>query len=769
MVLKETPPKKSSYQWEFCSLGGVTRVNLSSGEDIAYLEELDKKLWTVLSCPVKGLEFDEKTLSMLDTDNDGKIRVDEIVAAAKWLTTVLKDLNLLLQSGASLRFDDFNTDNADGLTLHNSARNILENLGLSKDFVSIEDTQDRVAIFSKTRFNGDGIITPHSSDDEAVQRDITSCVETMGGVQDRSGEEGVDADKINAFYVALQEYFDWQTKGENNRSEVFPYGDNTAEAYKAMTDLKEKVNDFFMRSNFIAFDEKCSDALDINVEKVAAISSDNLVEHSDEISTYPLAHPVKTAMLQVQEGINPVWKETFGKFKKLVLDVAFAGKDAISQEDWNAIVDSFDAYAAWLGEKKGDSVESLGYDRIKELLASSNKEAMLDLVEKDLALKEEAEGIEKVDKLLHLRRDFYNLLKNYVIFTDFYDSTTGCSTTFQSGRLFIDQRSCDLCVRVDDESKHATIATASNMFLVYCKCISKVKNATMDIAAAITKGNVDTLYVGQNAIFYDRSGQDWDAVVTKIVDNPISLLYAFATPYRKLGKFISNQIDKLAAEKESKVNDDLSAKADMNQLNTAPAGGEGAAAPKKKAFDIATFAGIFAALGLAFSALVAALSGLLNGFMKLEWWQMIVVIAAILLIISGPSMFIAWRKLRRRNLGPLLNANGWAINSRVLVNSRFGSTLTSVAKYPKIKTNDPYKQKTPLWVHIICWVTTVTVLVLCFFLLHRQKVRKKEARAQYVADSIARIDSIAAAAKTNTVVMTEAADSGMIAEEQAGQ
>ena len=47
------------YDWKFSSVGGVTRVNIESGEDIAHLGELDQKLWTVLSCPVKGLEFDE--------------------------------------------------------------------------------------------------------------------------------------------------------------------------------------------------------------------------------------------------------------------------------------------------------------------------------------------------------------------------------------------------------------------------------------------------------------------------------------------------------------------------------------------------------------------------------------------------------------------------------------------------------------------------------------------------------------------------------------
>ena len=48
------------YKWEFENIGGCSRVRISSGNDIAHLDELDIKMWTVLSCPAKGLEIEEK-------------------------------------------------------------------------------------------------------------------------------------------------------------------------------------------------------------------------------------------------------------------------------------------------------------------------------------------------------------------------------------------------------------------------------------------------------------------------------------------------------------------------------------------------------------------------------------------------------------------------------------------------------------------------------------------------------------------------------------
>jgi len=62
-------------------------------------------------------------------------------------------------------------------------------------------------------------------------------------------------------------------------------------------------------------------------------------------------------------------------------------------------------------------------------------------------------------------------------------------------------------------------------------------------------------------------------------------------------------------------------------------------------------------------------------------------------VISGPAMVMAWLKLRRRNIAPLLNANGWAINASSKISIPFGETLTDIAKYPTVKLKDPYAKK----------------------------------------------------------------------------
>ena len=81
----------SNHLWSFFRAGGFDQVRLDRGADIANLDKLDQKLWVALACPTNGLEFDTKTLDLIDTDKDGRIRPPEIIAAARWVTTSLKN------------------------------------------------------------------------------------------------------------------------------------------------------------------------------------------------------------------------------------------------------------------------------------------------------------------------------------------------------------------------------------------------------------------------------------------------------------------------------------------------------------------------------------------------------------------------------------------------------------------------------------------------------------------------------------------------------
>ena len=655
---------KQGYDWKFSTVGGVTRVNIETGEDIAHLEELDQKLWTVLSCPVKGLEFDERTLAMMDTDHDGKLRVHEVMAAAQWLRKVLTDMDYLVEGRDSIAFSSIKQDTDEGKQVIEAARMILGKLDVKKEEISLADVKAYMDVYEE---------------------------------------------KCKAEYTAAE-------------SEPYepPYGEGSDDAEAAVNAVRLKIADWFMRCKLVQFDEDAAGALDVQVEKIAAISDGNLNDSVNEISAYPLARPRKEALLPLAEGLNPAWQAQMAAVVAAVPELQ--GKESVSEEEWNAVVAKVDAYTAW---------KTAGETAMNEAIAEQ--------------LAGHAAAIEPVERLLRYCRDYFRMLHNYVVFKDVYRRDDKFLAVVQAGKLYIDQRCCDLCVKVSDMPRSTSTAGKSGIYLLYCHCVAKNGGAQMDIVAALTDGEIGGLHEGKNAIFYDRAGQDWDATITKIVDNPISVRQAFWSPYRKFGNWVTEKITKSASEKESKQFDEMTSKADSASTNLTAKPEEGAAAEKKPAapFDIAKFAGIFAAIGLAFGAIGAAL-GMLGGFIVAKWYNVIILVAAVVLLISGPSMLLAWLKLRKRNLGPVLNANGWAINSDVKINTTFGKTLTSMAKYPKVVAADPFAdKKMPWWKKCLIWLGILAVLFLLIFRLTQHRWVWQPKAEEPVAEVVDTVEPVA--------------------------
>ena len=677
--------KSQEYNWEFENIGGTPRVKIRNGADIANLNKLDTKLWTVLSCPVQGLEIDDKSLAYIDSNGDGKIRVSDILNTAKWITDALSNPDLILKGDDHIDINEFNTSTEVGYKLYNSSKQILENLGKQEKVVSFAEASDISKIFAQTRFNGDGVITENTAEDPMEKAAIAAAVSATGGTADRSGAQGVNAAQIEAFYASLAAYDTWQKAAVEA-----PFGADTDNVIAAYNALDAKVKDFFMRSKLAAFSPASTEKLDVQTSQIEAISAGNLADKGDEIAQYPIARVTGKAEIDLSEPVNPAWAAQFNT----VVKAAMPENKTLAESDWAAVASKINAYVAWKGSKAGAEVESLGYDAVKQFLAENKKDALLALVASDADLAEEANNIDMVVKFLYVYRDFYRLLRNFITFEDFYCKDKKTNAIFQNGRLIVDQRECRFCMNVADMGKHNSTAASSGMYLLYCDCTTKQSAAKLQIVAAVTVGEVGNLSVGKNAIYYDTKGVEWDAVITKIVDNPISVKQAFWSPYRRMATVVENLINKSAAEKDAKMMADATAKinAAPTSLPVAPADADGkqAATPP---FDIAKFAGIFAAIGMAVGMIGTALASLAEGIFALKWWQLLLSLIAILLIISGPAMVMAWMKLRRRNIAPLLNANGWAINASSKISIPFGETLTDSAKFPLLKLKDPYKKK----------------------------------------------------------------------------
>ncbi|MBM3858421.1 MAG: hypothetical protein FJ395_02075 [Verrucomicrobia bacterium] len=646
----------NKHTWNFFRAGGFDQVKLETAADLASLDQLDQKLWVALACPTSGLEFNAKTLALIDADKDGRIRVPEILAATKWALGCLKGSDTLFAGRDSLPLAAISDPQ-----ILASAKQILANLGTpNADSISIEDVADTTKIFAQTRFNGDGIIPVEAAEDDATKAVINDIIACLGAETDRSGKPGINQAKADQFFADLQAFADWSNKA------VLPFGDNTPAAAAAVRAVRAKVDDYFARCRLAAFDARALGALNRQESEYLALAAKDMTITAAEVAGFPLAKIEAGRPLPLKDGVNPAWADAL-----LALIPLAGGKSVLSEADWTALVAKITPYEAWIAGKTGGTVEKLGIARIKEILAGPAKENIAALIARDKALEAESNAIATVEKLVRYNRDLVKLLHNFVTFRDFYGRKD--KAVFQAGTLYLDQRSCELCIRVEDMAKHGVMAGLSRCYLAYCDCVRKPTGEKMTIAAAFTNGDSDNLMPGRNGIFYDRQGRDWDATIVKIVDNPISIRQAFLAPYKKFVRMIEEQVAKRAAAAEAASDAKVSAAA--TTVATADQAKTPATPPKK--IDIGTVA----AIGVAVGGITAALGALLQTFFGLGIWMPLGIIGLVL-VISGPSMLIAALKLRQRNLGPLLDANGWAVNAKAKINIPFGGSLTRIAVLP---------------------------------------------------------------------------------------
>jgi len=669
-----------AHTWHFFRTGGLDQVALTTGADLLALEHLDQKLWVALACPVKGLELDEKTLALIDTDGDGRIRVPELLAAITWSAARLSDVGTLLAGTDGLPLAALNLNTPEGRAVHASAQQILANLGKKNaTTITIAESADTAKIFAASPLNGDGVIPPEAAAEAATKQLITDMIASTGGTADRTGSLGVTAADIEKFFVALADYAAWATAGA--AAAVLPLGDQTSAASAAIAAVRAKIDDFFARCRLAAFDARALAALNRSETEFLAIAAKELTRSAAEVAGFPLARIEAGRTLPLLDGVNPAWSAALATLHAAAVTPIFgAAKTTLTAAEWADLQTRFTAHDAWAAAKAGAACEKLGLARAQEILASKGRDALATLLAEDLSLAPQFAAMAGVERLARYHRDLRSLLHNFVNFADFYSRDRWA--VFQAGTLFLDSRSTEFCVRIDAPNP---LAVMSKAYIAYCSC-TRAGCPPMNLAACFTQGDSDYLFVGRHGVFYDRAGRDWDAVITGIVDNPISIRQAFWSPYKKFLRMIEEQVAKRAAAAEAASNARLATAAEK----TANADAVKVEPPNK--VDV----GAVAAIGVAISGAVTAITLILGYVFALKLWQYPLVLVGLVLVISAPSMLIAWLKLRQRTLGPLLEGNGWAVNGRVKINIPFGTALTDVAVLPAgshRSLEDPYEDK----------------------------------------------------------------------------
>ena len=345
----------------------------------------------------------------------------------------------------------------------------------------------------------------------------------------------------------------------------------------------------------------------------------------------PLVTDAPDKTLPLKDNLNPKFLEAIIDFSAKCVTPLVGEKKEIDRLEWKKIKAAFAPYRAWVAAKP---VMSAG--------------AMADLEEKE--------------KVLRYKLHLLEFLENFVNMCRLYDISSLAS--FQTGTLRIDAKEMNLCFHVDSEAAHSALAEKSKCCVIYLKLSRPAEKAERSVCAVATAGTIRGLYVGRNGVFYDRDGKDWEAVVTKVVESEVSLSEAFWSPWRKLGEGIASSVKKFLGDKQAAAQ----AKLDAGS-QSAQAGG-------------AAMASSVAAIGIGVGMMGAAAASLMAAISGMSWWQIIVSIFALVLVVSLPSVILTWFKLRQRDIGAILNASGWAINRPMRFSMKSARSFTKCACDP---------------------------------------------------------------------------------------
>lgn len=663
----------------FRKYGRTYQLRLEDPADLDNVLALGESLWMATSAPVDAFACDRVFLDFVDYDHNGRIRCDELRAAVTWTTKLLADRSAMGMANDTLKLAAVNCNDDEGERLHRAAKLILANLGKSgAEEISLADVRSTQKILAAADANGDGIIPPAVADDPEIQQFIKDVIAVAGGETDAGGKAGITVASLEQFLAEAGAYVAWSERGNPNDAELMPFGADTTAAYGAFAAIRAKLDEFFLLSATIAYDANAAATLGLRLEK----SANPADELDARLRAAPIAPLNADATLDLAGQLNPVYKQAVQALREKVLSLTLGRDPAmLTADDWQTVCAQFAAHAKWQAEQPETKAASLGLEKLKTYLEPRFREALETLIAADKAVVQEIQAISQVEKLILYQQWLLEFANNVVSFSRLYNPEV--RALFEAGTLVMDGRHFALCVKVNNRAEHAPVAVNSQLFIMYVELTHGPIKETHEVAAAVTSGGMGNLYVGKHGIFLDRDNRLWDARVVQIIENPISFSEALTMPFRRIGQLIRGQVERFAGSSQNMLEQKVTqqAAAISTTVQTAaqppqPAAQQPASA-SSNARDLLMGGGVaIAALGSSFAYVTKSLKDV-NGMIIFQ------VFSVVVLLILVPTIINAWIKLRRRDIGTLLEASGWAVNARMRLTRIMRGVFTRRPGIPK--------------------------------------------------------------------------------------
>ncbi len=506
----------------------------------------------------------------------------------------------------------------------------------------------------------------------------------MGGANDLSGRTGVGAAELDRFLARGKAYRDWKAFPQAPRAKdappILPWGADTEAAAEAVKALELKVEQYFRQCDLVQHEAKAVERLRIGDEQLKAleVTSPAAIEKTLEDAT--LAPPRAGGALPMGPEANPLFRDRLLALKERALVRVLPKKEEpkeLTRASWAAIKTALEPYFAWRASKPAEPFEKLGDERLAAVLADGAPDVtrLRALIAEDKAAAAELAEIANVEKLLLLQRWLLEFANNFVNFSALFDP--GRRSLFEMGTLVIDGRRLEFSMRVAARDAHKKIAAESLTFLVYAQVSDSDGKPAFEVAAPVTAGERGRLRVGKRGIFVGVDGKEWDAQIVDLIESPISLWEAAKSPFTRLKKFVGDKVESFAGSKLAAAEKDLMAKAAAPPPPPPPPPPGAPPPPPGGAMMNLMIGG-----GIALAALSSAVAFAVASLSKVNPLAALAAVAGLVGAVLFVSGFLGWLKLRRRDLGMILEASGWALNAQVKLTGRVARVFTQTPLLP---------------------------------------------------------------------------------------
>ena len=653
----------------FEKVGGSLQPVIKTASDLENLLQLSPAFWSITSISLDAISMDPLFLKFMDSDNNGKIRVDEIKTAVSWVLGRLKNRGGLEKGSSVLLLEDLNPDDAEACDIRDSAVLALKNTGAENlKEISLEGIRDRKKIISAGLSNGDGVIPVSLLADTELIPCAAMIARLFGTVPDASGLEGFNQNALEQFKTAAEAYIAWVDSAVDSR-EIMPFGANTKSAYGAFSAVREALDRYF---------ELCGAVRMFGKNNLTAAASANLMnteEMDAALKKAPVAQPEASRVFALNAELNPLWKDRLQIFFAEVLP----DRNAVSELEWADLKKRFSGYENWLRSKPSELFDKEDLEVVRTALRENIPLKLQQLIDRDLAYSKEIAGIDNLEKLILYQKNLMKLLNNYINLRVLFNPSV--DSILQAGILVMDGRCFKLAIRVTSVAEHKKIAERSNICVMYIDAQTGNQDMLrkMQLAVAVTHGDMYNLFIGKRGVFFTADGVVWDAKVTDFIQQPVSVSEAIRMPFYRFGAFLGKQMDKFfsARAKEFESGFDKT----MTQAQTFNPNAVPKPAPQQTPAVSGSMMLMGGGIGLA--AIGSAVAFIAQSLKNVSFWNVLAVFLVIILIFGGPIIVVSLVKLFRRDVAVYLEASGLALNKRMRLNRFMSKIFTERPEIPR--------------------------------------------------------------------------------------